>query len=107
MQARTNNVMRRSYFPSHPEEAPIAPVQTTIPGSHLSTHTSSLHSSALMSPQSGIPLSQMTSHEQEAHEAAVHRDFQEGGIKLKKKSSSNFGAPFGSLGGFGGVRRQS
>lgn len=40
-------------------------------------------------------------------EAAVQRDFDQGGIKLKKKASSNFGAPFGTLGGFGAVRRQS
>jgi len=58
-----------------------------------------------MSPQSGIPLSQVTSNEE--IEAAVQRDFDQGGIKLKKKSSCNFGAPFGQLGGFGTVRRSS
>lgn len=58
-----------------------------------------------MSPQSGLPLSQVASNE--AHDDAVQRDFDQGGIKLKKKASSNFGAPFGSLGGLGGGRRAS
>lgn len=97
-----------SYFPARAEEAPIAPAQTAIPPeSANSTNSASLHSSALMSPQSGLPLSQITSQEQEFRDAALHRDFQEGGIKLKKKASSNFGAPFGSLGGFGNVRTLS
>jgi hypothetical protein len=60
---------------------------------------------SLMSPQSGLSLSQVTSNEE--IEAAVQRDFDQGGIKLKKKSSCNFGAPFGSLGGFGTMRRPS
>lgn len=98
-----------SYFPARAEEAPIAPAQTAIPPSTLpeSANSTTSVSSALISPQSGIPLSQIPSHEQEARELAVHRDFQEGGIKLKKKPSSNFGAPFGSLGGFGNVRKLS
>ena len=58
-----------------------------------------------MSPQSGIPLSQITSNEE--IEAAVQKDFDEGGIKLKKKASSNFGAPWGTLGGYGVPRRAS
>lgn len=64
--------------------------------------------SSAMSPQSDIlsnPLSQVTSNEN--IDEAVQRDFDQGGIKLKKKASSNFGAPFGSLGGFGAIRRPS
>lgn len=53
-----------------------------------------------MSP-SGAPLSQ-----QESHDLKVHHDFENGGIRLKKKPSVNFGAPFGQLGGFG-VRKMS
>lgn len=37
---------------------------------------------------------------QEQHEAKIHAEFQEGGIRLKKKTSTNFGAPFGSLASF-------
>jgi hypothetical protein len=58
-----------------------------------------------MSPQCGIPLSQIASNDE--LEAAVQRDFDQGGIKLKKKASSNFGAPFGTLGGYASVRRLS
>lgn len=35
---------------------------------------------------------------QEVHEAQVQAQFEQGGIRLKKKTSVNFGAPFGSLG---------
>lgn len=61
--------------------------------------------SSAISPGSEIPLSQVTSNDE--HEEAVKRKFDHGGIKLKKKASSNFGAPFGSLGGFGAMRRSS
>lgn len=37
---------------------------------------------------------------QEVHEANIQKRFEEGGIRLKKKTSTNFGAPFGSLAGF-------
>lgn len=33
--------------------------------------------------------------------------FEAGGIKLKKKTSINFGAPFGQLGGFSALRKMS
>ena len=69
------------------------------------THELPTQPGSTMSPQSGIPLSQVTSNEE--IEAAVQRDFDQGGIKLKKKASSNFGAPFGTLGGYGPVRRPS
>lgn len=69
------------------------------------THELPTQPGSAMSPQSGIPLSQVTSNEE--IEAAVQRDFDQGGIKLKKKASSNFGAPFGTLGGYGPVRRPS
>ena len=36
----------------------------------------------------------------------VQADFEHGGIRLKKRPSTNFGAPWGSLsGGFGGMRK--
>ncbi|RMX98075.1 hypothetical protein D0867_12564 [Hortaea werneckii] len=54
--------------------------------------------SAVISPN-GAPISQQPSNESEK--------FEVGGIKLKKKASTNFGAPFGQLGGFGSKRRQS
>lgn len=41
------------------------------------------------------PLSQQISNE---HEEKVQQEFESGGIRLKKKASVNFGAPFGSLG---------
>lgn len=63
--------------------------------------------SSAMSPQSGLPLSQVASNEVRDDDDAVQRDFDQGGIKLKKKASSNFGAPFGCLGGLGGGRRAS
>lgn len=64
--------------------------------------------SSAISPQSDMlsnPLSQVTSNE--ILDEDVQRKFDQGGIKLKKKASSNFGAPFGSLGGFGAIRRPS
>ena len=69
------------------------------------THELPTQPGSAMSPQSGIPLSQIASNEE--IEAAVQKDFDEGGIKLKKKASSNFGAPWGTLGGFGVPRRPS
>ena len=69
------------------------------------THELPTQPGSAMSPQSGIPLSQITSNEE--IEAAVQKDFDEGGIKLKKKASSNFGAPWGTLGGYGVPRRPS
>jgi hypothetical protein len=69
------------------------------------THELPTQTGSAMSPQSGIPLSQITSNEE--IEAAVQKDFDEGGIKLKKKPSSNFGAPWGTLGGYGVPRRPS
>jgi len=79
-------------------------IAAPVPTQELSTEIPTQPAS-LMSPQSGLSLSQVTSNEE--IEAAVQRDFDQGGIKLKKKGSCNFGAPFGSLGGFGTVRRAS
>jgi hypothetical protein len=81
-------------YRSPPAIAPPAP-----------THELPTQPASLMSPQSGVPLSQVTSNDE--IEAAVQRDFDQGGIKLKKKASSNFGAPFGTLGGYASVRRLS
>lgn len=76
-------------------EAPLAPVSTCIRDSSVSELSSNaLSSAALSSP------SKDTSREQ-AEEDPVQAAFENGGIKLKKKVSTNFGAPFGSLGGFG------
>ncbi|KAM0716626.1 hypothetical protein Q7P37_008071 [Cladosporium fusiforme] len=77
--------------PAGTQEVPTQPATSTI------------------SPQSDVlsnPLSQVTSNEIDVDEA-VQRNFDQGGIKLKKKASANFGAPFGSLGGFGAIRRSS
>ncbi|KAK4546550.1 hypothetical protein LTR36_001767 [Oleoguttula mirabilis] len=72
-------------------------------GVHSQSDISSnaLSPSTVRSPN-GAPLSQQQSHDQQ-----VHQEFETGGIKLKKKPSTNFGAPFGQLGGFGGLRRLS
>lgn len=61
-------------------------------------------SSNALSPTTSAtaPLSKEVSHDDK-----VQADFENGGIRLKKKASVNFGAPFGSLGGFGGGRKHS
>lgn len=69
--------------------------------SHSDLSSNNLSPTAALSPN-GAPQSQKQSHEEQ-----VHRNFEEGGIKLKKKPSVNFGAPFGSLGGLGGMRKMS
>ena len=51
-------------------------------------------------------LSHSTPAQLEALEQKVQASFAEGGIRLKKKVSTNFGAPWGQL-GFGGNRRMS
>ncbi|KAK3702212.1 hypothetical protein LTR37_015044 [Vermiconidia calcicola] len=81
-------------------EGPPAP-----PGTHIlppqATNTSDVPTFAL-SP-SGLPsLSKHASRDDK-----VQADFDSGGIRLKKKPSSNFGAPFGQLGGFGNPRKLS
>ncbi|KAK5127862.1 hypothetical protein LTR85_004979 [Meristemomyces frigidus] len=63
--------------------------------------SNALSPSTIRSPN-GAPVSQ-----QQSHDHQVHQDFETGGIKLKKKPSTNFGAPFGQLGGFGGSRKLS
>ncbi|KAI6824509.1 hypothetical protein KC340_g12319 [Hortaea werneckii] len=70
-------------------------VEASIPAEDVSHNFSP---SAVISPN-GAPISHQPSNESEK--------FEVGGIKLKKKASTNFGAPFGQLGGFGSVRRQS
>ncbi|KAK6440974.1 hypothetical protein LTR95_002797 [Oleoguttula sp. CCFEE 5521] len=88
-------------------EKPPAPVPTANPHDHSGTsNASSRFASTTLSPQSGLPHPRQSSHDEDM-EADTHRKFDQGGIKLKKKASSNFGAPFGSLGGFGGNRRPS
>lgn len=61
-------------------------------------------SSNALSPTTSAtaPLSKEVSREEK-----VQADFESGGIKLKKKPSSNFGAPFGQIGGFGSLRKFS
>ncbi|KXT17515.1 hypothetical protein AC579_3201 [Pseudocercospora musae] len=82
------------------DEAPFAPVGTVASEMPPHSHTSDI-TSRLGSPD-GHPLSP-----QEAHEAKVQQDFEQGGIRLKKKTSTNFGAPFGSLAGFPISRKMS
>lgn len=65
--------------------------------------TSDVPSNAL-SPSGMASLSKQTSRDQEDK---VHAHFDNGGIKLKKKVSTNFGAPFGQLGEFGNGRKLS
>ncbi|KAF2215523.1 hypothetical protein CERZMDRAFT_110172 [Cercospora zeae-maydis SCOH1-5] len=82
-------------------EDPVSPINTRA-----------LDSNAVQSPSSafGSNLSPSVSNTkspdpsgalspQEQHEAKIHQQFEQGGIRLKKKTSTNFGAPFGSLAG--------
>jgi hypothetical protein len=65
-------------------------------------------SSNALSPSAAISPGAMAAlSPQESHEAQVQHDFEHGGIKLKKKPSVNFGAPFGQLGGFSALRKMS
>lgn len=66
-------------------EAPFAPMSTHAPHSQMSSTALSPTLSNTLSPQ-------------EVREAKVQAEFEQGGIRLKKKTSVNFGAPFGSLG---------
>lgn len=59
------------------------------------SHHSHSGRSSNLSPNNGVP-----HPHQEAREQQVQSAFEQGGIKLKKKPSTNFGAPFGQLGGF-------
>lgn len=79
---------------------PLSPAPTRIQESSASELSSKPRTpSATLSP-----LSKHASKEDQ-EEGKVQADFESGGIKLKKKPSTNFGAPFGSLGG--GWRRTS
>lgn len=83
-------------------EAPLAPSSTRMYESG-----SDLPSNALVSPSSNLsPLAKHASRE-EQYEEQVHADFESGGIRLKKKASVNFGAPFGSFAGFDFGRKMS
>ena len=77
-------------------EAPLAPLATRnsdMPGSEMSSNARSPLNDATMSPQ-------------DHHEELVHKKFEDGGVRLKKKASVNFGAPLGSL-GFAPSRKMS
>ncbi|EME45326.1 hypothetical protein DOTSEDRAFT_87703 [Dothistroma septosporum NZE10] len=76
------------------EEKPFAPLPT-----HQSQ--SEAGSNALSPTLSHMSRNTGTFSPQEVHEAKIQAEFEQGGIKLKKKTSTNFGAPFGSLAGFG------
>lgn len=77
------------------DEHPLAPVQTTMPERSTSDISSNARSpTVVLSPSAS----------QDEVEDRLQADFESGGIRLKKKASVNFGAPFGSLGGFGGRR---
>ncbi|QIX00834.1 hypothetical protein AMS68_006351 [Peltaster fructicola] len=75
-------------------EAPLAPNATRDPNHHSVTSPTSL-AQETTSPTSG------------AHDSDHDQKFEQGGIRLKKKPSTNFGLPFGQLGGFGGLRKMS
>lgn len=76
------------------EEKPLAPLPTHQAQSEAG-------SNALSPTLSQVSRNTGTFSPQEVHEAKVQAEFEQGGIKLKKKTSTNFGAPFGSLAGFG------
>ncbi|WPH02983.1 Hypothetical protein R9X50_00585500 [Acrodontium crateriforme] len=64
--------------------------------------TSTNLTSASLSPGNAGPLSPSG-----LRESQVQADLDHGGIKLKKKPSTNFGVPFGQLGGFNSGRKMS
>jgi hypothetical protein len=70
---------------------PLAPRGSIAP-QPMDSNTSEVPSKPL-SPPVMPALSQQTSHDDK-----VQAEFESGGIRLKKKASVNFGAPFGSLG---------
>ncbi|SMR50245.1 unnamed protein product [Zymoseptoria tritici ST99CH_3D1] len=74
-------------------ETPLAPASTFIDQPSTTTESPA----TIASPDKGGVMSP-----QEIHEAKIHNDFEQGGIRLKKKSSTNFGTPFGTIGGFPG-----
>ena len=66
------------------------------------------HASHTLSPSDiKSPKNALSSREQPHDDHIRRQDFDNVGIKLKKKASSNFGAPFGQLGGFTGIRKMS
>ena len=72
-----------------------------------STGEHSLASNTL-SPSDIKSLQNAMSSREKSHDDHIRRqDFDNVGIKLKKKASSNFGAPFGQLGGLAGTRKLS
>ncbi|TKA29761.1 hypothetical protein B0A50_03124 [Salinomyces thailandicus] len=100
---------------SHPEEAkpmvfsqptpglaspasPAAEKDAKTANKSTDDDSNTISPSATISPN-GAPITHQPSHESQK--------FEVGGIKLKKKASNNFGVPFGQLGGFGAMRRQS
>ncbi|KAH9823658.1 hypothetical protein Tdes44962_MAKER04620, partial [Teratosphaeria destructans] len=90
--------------PADPMDNPAAAPKTDQPSSATQPAASDLSSTvisptAFSPPNGNRPLS--------PQEIQVHNKFEQGGIRLKKKPSSNFGAPFGQLGGFGSIRRPS
>ncbi|KAF2719555.1 hypothetical protein K431DRAFT_228490 [Polychaeton citri CBS 116435] len=87
-------------FTSDTIDGAVAPAPTTKMGGIGSQATSNAPGSAA-SPN-GAPLSQVQSRESQLQEDLAH-----GGIRLKKKPSTNFGSPFGVLGGYGSVRKNS
>ncbi|KAK5133227.1 hypothetical protein LTR08_008062 [Meristemomyces frigidus] len=72
--------------------------KSTQPDREDSVASNVLSQSAIRSPK-GAPGSREQSHDD--------HNLENGGIKLKRKPSVNFGAPLGQLGGFAGSRRLS
>lgn len=89
-ESKTAKVLDESPF-SPVNSAKMAMSQMSSLGSNLSP---SMSNDGVLSPQ-------------EVHEAKVQQQFEEGGIKLKKKLSLNFGTPLGLVGSFTAHRKQS
>ncbi|PPJ50295.1 hypothetical protein CBER1_04908 [Cercospora berteroae] len=82
-------------------EDPVSPVNTRALDSNAIQSPSSAFGSNLSPSVSNTKSPDPTGalSPQEQHEAKIHEQFEQGGIRLKKKTSTNFGAPFGSLAG--------
>ena len=77
---------------------------------HRSARSTGEHShvsNALSPSDIKSPKNALCSREQSHDDHIRRQNFDNVGIKLKKKASSNFGAPFGQLGGFTGMRKLS
>jgi hypothetical protein len=84
-------------------EGSLAPVNTRDAMSgHVDFPSEQPSLAASITSLTSEALSRQTSRDEK-----IHNDFEQGGIRLKKRPSTNFGVPFGQLGGLGGVRKMS